>query len=59
MPAEMKKPERVSRVPKIGEVVVCEVVKPHDGILAGEKRKVLVNDAVRYMLKEGFWKIIG
>ncbi|MEE0317037.1 MAG: hypothetical protein UDS46_06025 [Bacteroidales bacterium] len=55
----MKKPERASRAPKIGEVVVCEVVKPHDGIPAGEKRKVLVNDAVRYMLKEGFWKIIG
>lgn len=54
----MRKPERASRVPKIGEVVVCEVVKPHDGIPAGERRKVLVSEAVRYMLKEGFWKVI-
>lgn len=58
MPAEMRKPERASRTPRIGEVVVCEVVKPHDGIPAGERRKVLVSEAVRYMLKEGFWKVI-
>lgn len=58
MPAELKKNEKAG-IPKIGDVVMCEVVKSHDGIPVGEKRRVKVNGAVRYMLKEGFWKVIG
>lgn len=33
--------------------------KPHDGIPSGERRKVRVDAVVKYMIKEGFWKIIG
>lgn len=58
MPADIKRPEK-PHIPKVGEVVVCEVVKPHDGIPSGERRKVRVDAVVKYMIKEGFWKIIG
>ncbi len=58
MPAELKRPER-TRLPKMGEAVECEVVIPHDGIPAGERRRVTVSEAVRYMVKEGYWKVIG
>lgn len=55
---ELKRPGR-TRIPRIGDAVECMVVKPHDGIPAGETRRVRYSEVVRYMVEEGFWKIIG
>lgn len=55
---ELKRPER-TRKPRIGDIVECEVVRPHDGVPAGEIRRVRYSEAVDYVIREGFWKIIG
>lgn len=55
---ELKRQEKTRR-PRIGDVVKCEVIRPHDGVPAGEIRKVRYTEAVDYVIREGFWRIIG
>lgn len=56
---ELRKPERTQQRLRLGDIVTCEVVIAHDGLQVGDKLKIQVSEAVRYMVKEGYWKVIA